>query len=720
MQDCLDHETLEQLSEGRLPEPVLSLSLIHLEYCSVCQASLDKFISKGLKPFVADFQIEPVSVIPEPIFQVPSQQSQMQPDQPPETPRPIQFGRFQLISLLKDGPTCKVYEALDRRLNRHVAIKILKPEVMQLSASFGKQFLDEARIAAQIQHVNVVPIFDVDVVDHQPLIVMPMLAGETLKARLAHGPIRPELALRWTLNIIDGLQAAHQVGVIHRDIKPGNIWVRRGPDGSEDLLILDFGISQIGDSAKLGVSGSPSYMAPEQAMNQQMDQRSDIFSLGCVLFEMLTGQPAWPSTVSDTLSNPLDHQLLKYPVKPVLKKLFALNPVGRYQNLDDLRQDILKLISDLQKKRMITKAFAVISLLLAGATIDVLFFKPRIVLTPGSSTTADQIATGPVKTTQKNMRLISKIQSQASGPLSTSDNGSLLIQDATSQNLRWYPPGLNESESVLIDHSEMLQLAKLSPDSKRITGFRLNDNGQGVLLSWQISGSPKGYEIKRLDDFHLDRPDVIDLAWLQSAGVMHLAVLFESEAFGLLKVMESKTALEMISTNTIPGSKPGRWYANRRKPLNVIAMKPGGMVIYNHQTHSIEFAFRDFIKGPVKVSWSPDGQRFVAGSPSSGEVNLYDLSNIDIRKPAAENALNPIGSWDLKQPINDLIFLDSNFVMVAVEGEETHFLLLDITSDRTGARFGLEQSSMQKWAPLPDSKHAILDDKGTVLIMQVK
>jgi eukaryotic-like serine/threonine-protein kinase len=207
------------------------------------------------------------------------------------------FEYFRVERVLGEGGMGTVYLAEDTRLGRSVAVKTLRREFAANPAAKDR-FLREARAAAKVDHDHVVPIFYVGEADGVPFLAMPFLQGESLEARIRRGrrhdfegplPIREAMQIAGQAAL--GLAAAHNKGLIHRDVKPGNIWLE-APTGR--AKILDFGLARgqhenTGLTASGAVVGTPAYMAPEQARGGKIDARADLFSLGCVLYEMVTG-----------------------------------------------------------------------------------------------------------------------------------------------------------------------------------------------------------------------------------------------------------------------------------------------------------------------------------------------------------------------------------------------------------------------------------------------
>src|SRR5438105_2788435 len=202
------------------------------------------------------------------------------------------IGHYEVLEVLGRGGFGIVFRAFDEVLQRVVAVKVLAPG-MAVTSPARKRFLREARSSAQVRHENVVHVY---AVEEQPLpyLVMEFIPGETLQQRLDRtGPLDVPEVLRIGRQVAEGLAAAHAQGLIHRDIKPANVLIEGGPQ--HRAKITDFGLARAVDDASLTrsgvVAGTPLYMAPEQARGETLDPRADLFSLGSVLYVMLTGRP---------------------------------------------------------------------------------------------------------------------------------------------------------------------------------------------------------------------------------------------------------------------------------------------------------------------------------------------------------------------------------------------------------------------------------------------
>ncbi|MGE5814288.1 MAG: protein kinase domain-containing protein [Acidobacteriota bacterium] len=265
------------------------------------------------------------------------------------------LGRFEILSSLGAGGMGEVYRARDAQLQRDVAIKVL-PAAFADNADRRRRFEREARAAAGLNHPNILAVHDVGLHDGVPFIVTELLEGETLRQRMNGRPLPARKAVDYAVQIARGLAAGHDRGIIHRDIKPDNLFVTH--EGR--VKILDFGLARMaepggpedatatllsGGMAVGRVVGTPAYMSPEQARGLRTDQRSDLFSLGVVLHEMLQGSPPFRrDTPADTVSailhdDPPDlacTRQLGPALERIVRHCLEKDPEERVQNARDL------------------------------------------------------------------------------------------------------------------------------------------------------------------------------------------------------------------------------------------------------------------------------------------------------------------------------------------------------------------------------------------------
>ena len=267
-------------------------------------------------------------------------------------------GRYQLGELLGRGGMAEVRKGTDTRLGRSVAIKRLRTDLAS-DATFQARFRREAQSSASLNHPSIVAVYDTgeewNERDHvaQPYIVMEYVAGRTLRDILKEGrKILPERALEITSGVLDALDYSHRAGIIHRDIKPGNVMLT--PTG--DVKVMDFGIARaVSDASNsmtqtAAVVGTAQYLSPEQARGETVDSRSDVYSTGCLLFELLTGRPPFVGDspvavayqhVREPADPPSDHDTEIAPeLDAIVLKSLAKRVEDRYQSAAAMRHDI--------------------------------------------------------------------------------------------------------------------------------------------------------------------------------------------------------------------------------------------------------------------------------------------------------------------------------------------------------------------------------------------
>ena len=247
---------------------------------------------------------------------------------PPPSPEAIadKFPQFEILECLGQGGMGVVYKARQKSLDRWVAIKILSPEKVD-DPMFAERFAREAQTLAKLNHTNIVTIYDYGDADGLYYIVMEYIEGINLRDLLNDGEIQSEQALRVVASICEALQFAHDKGIVHRDIKPENILI----DANARIKVADFGIaSLVGSTGELG--GTPPYMAPEQGAQASVDHRADIYALGAVLYEMLTGER--PETPLDIPSQKVE---LDIRIDDIVLRALSKEPERRYRTAYDFK-----------------------------------------------------------------------------------------------------------------------------------------------------------------------------------------------------------------------------------------------------------------------------------------------------------------------------------------------------------------------------------------------
>jgi tetratricopeptide (TPR) repeat protein len=279
------------------------------------------------------------------------------------------LGPYEIVSAVGAGGMGEVYRARDTRLDREVAVKVLSPDLTSSQAA-RERFQREARTIAALHHPHICAIYDVgETPEHQAFIVMEFLRGETLEVRLRQGPMEIPILLETSLALIDALAAAHSDGIIHRDIKPANVFLTAwGPK------LLDFGIAKMtrpvadADAATQtavarpmmtaeGVTvGTPAYMSPEQLRGDDVDARTDVFSLGLVLFQMATGRPAFTGSTAPVVAAAILHEQPPAPstlrhglpdrLDAIILKALEKDRTQRYAGASELGADLQRLKRD--------------------------------------------------------------------------------------------------------------------------------------------------------------------------------------------------------------------------------------------------------------------------------------------------------------------------------------------------------------------------------------
>lgn len=362
---CPEQDELRQLLDGTLSGDRQQACTDHMDSCQCCQSRLEEIATDGtnLSQVVEHLNesnppvnsgywraVELVeSAVKETFVPTPARRRRdvsldfLEP--PSDSAYLGRLAHFDVMRILGRGGMGVVLEAFDSKLQRNVALKVLDPELAGDEVS-RQRFCREARAAASITHENVVAVHQVEKSGDAmlPYLVMQLIAGESLEQRLTREkklPLRE--IVRISLQAAHGLAAAHAQGLIHRDIKPGNILLEEQHDS---VKLTDFGLARVVDDVKLTrtgfVSGTPLYMAPEQAMGEEADHRSDLFSLGAIMYEMCAGQPPFPGNsalailkqIADAKHRPIRELNPEIPewFAETIDRLLTKNPADRIQS----------------------------------------------------------------------------------------------------------------------------------------------------------------------------------------------------------------------------------------------------------------------------------------------------------------------------------------------------------------------------------------------------
>ncbi len=425
-----DHLTDQQLRELLFaPEEELDATQValHVESCQTCQIRLTELADEqSIEPEVCQLlsgysnsnrtSTSGASTTPSKEEAIPSVFEKVMLD-PPSHPEMLgRLGRYEIERCIGSGGMGIVFKAIDCELNRPVAVKVLAPHLARNGAA-RQRFSRESRAAASVVHEHVVAIHNVDSTAEHPYLVMQYVAGESLQSRVdREGPLAVEKILRIGIQAARGLAAAHLQGIVHRDIKPANILLE---DGVERLLITDFGLARTIDDASLThtgvVAGTPNYMSPEQAQGDDVDHRTDLFSLGAVLYFVATGhppfraeramgvlhricherhRPVWQinATIPDELSLAIDRLLSKHPSRRFSSATAVATSLTRIlQQLQGRRPGLWTRLRSWERRHRSRALLASAMTVMAGLAATWLILLPEDVrLSPSNGKFADQ------------------------------------------------------------------------------------------------------------------------------------------------------------------------------------------------------------------------------------------------------------------------------------------------------------------------------------------
>jgi Tol biopolymer transport system component len=588
------------------------------------------------------------------------------------------LGSYEITSFISRGGMGEVYLAQDRRLGRRVALKLL-PSSVTKDASRLSRFEQEARAASALNHPNIITIYEIREADSTLIIATEFVEGETLRQRLVTGALSLHKALNISIQIADALAAAHKAGIIHRDIKPENIMIR--PDGY--VKILDFGLAKLVESASpissaeaptrkimtgTGVIiGTVGYMSPEQARGQTVDARSDIFNLGAVIYEMVTGQkPFDGETTSDVFAAilktnppPLSHFAPDAPAELVriIDKALRKDREERYQVVKDLLLDLKSLKEELDFQ----------------AKLDRSVTPSKSAEKPEANSQSQHAATvKPPLETSEIKTAVSTITHSLSAEIKRHKTGAVVMITALVVAMTACIFGLytlvNRSRPQIIDTPQVLTTSQItfspgldgfpsfSPDGKSVV-YSSDQNGSFEIYIKQLT--PGGGELQLTNDglqnFHPSwSPDGQRIAyhskkrggiWIVSAIGGVPKQLAESGARpawspdGSMIAFQSGGMGEVFASRTLPPSTIWITPSQGGGPARQVT-KPGNP-----------------LGGHASPSWSPDGKRLVF---EASDFLLSSIWTIGIEGGDARKIVSPGNNPIYAPDGQDIYFLGSS------------------------------------------------------------
>jgi serine/threonine protein kinase/WD40 repeat protein len=586
------------------------------------------------------------------------------------------IAHYRVLRLLGAGAMGLVFQAVDERLRRPVALKLLRPRFAQKPEA-RVRFLREGRAMAAIAHDHIVSVYHVDEAGTEPFLAMPLLEGQPLNAWLKNNP-RPALTtvLRWGREIASGLAAAHERGLTHRDIKPGNLWVEAP---GQRIKILDFGLAyfdrdEVQLTAEGIIVGTPAYMAPEQARGAPPDPRADLFSLGCVLYELCTGEsPFRGESVLAVLSSLANDEptsvRTRNPAVPVavetlIMRLLAKQPANRPASASEVAGRLAELevapvpTGSRRKYRLI--AATVLALVGLGVGVGV-WLSGRAPVVPPTVSQADEDLPQPQPPSRPD-RLVG--HSDTVTALLFTQDGQALASASADRTVRlWALP--DGTPTTLATH----------PDA--CTAMALNQKGD-ILASASSDGTIRMHDLKSGQVLFLFKEP--ERAWglgFSQTGSLYVAsnhgVIVWSAGQRIEKYfLAYNRALRMVTvdpkgrwvgaggedkgvyfTNT-PQSQTLQIVAAHGGPVHSGASSPDGryfataggppdprVCLWEPMANSRQRYLELHPGGATALAWAPDG-KLVASGGVDGVVRLWDPHDGQVKVEYALHAPRPV------------------------------------------------------------------------------
>jgi len=620
------------------------------------------------------------------------------------------FSHYKIINLIGKGGMGEVYLVLDQKLDRRIALKLL-PGDYTGNQDRLRRFEQEAQAASTLNHPNILTIHEIGQVKDQRFIATEFVEGETLRERLKHRQLTSSEALEITTQVAGALLAAHQAGIVHRDIKPENIMVR--PDGY--VKVLDFGLAKLtGQHEQISeaqafddlnmssglVMGTVKYMSPEQARGMNVDSRSDIFSLGVVLYEMLTGRtPFEGQTTKQLMAAILNDELpsltnTREDIQRLISKALRKNKEERYQTIQEVLTDLkaaqedkagpnqastaVQRVGNLEtstietaairsenRGRKIIVAFAFVSLVVAG----VIFGLSQLART---------------RSVAKQMRITRVPNTDKAEAIAISPDGKYLAQIASQSGQYgiWLvdPVTGNNTPVITVASGTALTNLSFSKDGSRI--YYVNNNALYKVL---LQGGEPTKVIADVDGPLTVSPDETQVAFIKTVGSEQTSLIILNVNGAAQRVLATKKIPEFID---LPAWSPdgkliactsGRLASNRAERLIAFDVATGDEKLITGESWQ---AF-------VSLTWLPDNTGLIAAATETGEGSPQSCQIWNISYPAGEvrritHDLDNYGG--LLDRYGGLALTADGMSLVTVQWAQRSSVWVMATLDPTGAK----------------------------------
>jgi eukaryotic-like serine/threonine-protein kinase len=643
---CPSSTMLHELLEGNMADSDQAVVVSHLDQCSGCQQSLEA-LANGDSSFAVTLQAQAAYKAPEPhsaywtalkkaeqslTVEAPSASPPPVPKSPPDISLPFldppadgshlgALNNFNIIRVVGRGGMGVVLHAVDTCLQRDVAIKVLDPELSkdELAAT---RFCREARAAASISHENVVAVHQVEHDEEKdiPFLVMELISGESLEKKLEReGRLSLKEIVSIGMQTAAGLAAAHDKGLIHRDIKPGNILLEKS---GQRVKLTDFGLARAAEDVRLTrsglVAGTPLYMSPEQASGEELDARSDLFSLGVVLYELAAGEPPFTGKsplavlkrVTDHQPTPLRERNPELPewFNHIVERLLAKNPADRFQSAREVADTLehfwalLKSSEKLvcPKKKAAANLWKAVSVGVAAGLLTVLLGAAAVFFLWPRGGRAEDAIPAPVHHFQGNAGPLWSMAVSADGKnlVMGCDNGDVKFWDVAAEKVLW----------TLKAHQTPVWTLALSP--------------RGDLLATGSDDQAVVWDVKTQQKVH---------ALHETGGVRALAFDPEGEKLatggrnGAVKVWDTHTGAKLFEVAGHSGSVVAIAYAPDGKTL-ATAGGDKTIKLWDAAKGGPKLTLAGHESGVYGIAFAPTG-RYLASGGWDHTVRLWDLDS---------------------------------------------------------------------------------------------